>query len=95
MTSLNIYRPEDRSADINNIAVKGGGSGGNGGGGGIKNQQEALMDLGIKKGEATKSNTGPGARHHLLVVATFVIWIIRPTFISTVVYWKPSKRTTK
>ena len=42
-------------------------------GGGIKNQQEALMDLGIKKGEATKSNTGPGALHHLQVVATFVI----------------------
>ena len=42
-------------------------------GGGIKNQQEALMDWGIKKGEATKSNTGPGALHHLQVVATFVI----------------------
>ena len=39
----------------------------------IKNQQEALMGLGIKKGEATKSNTGPGALNHLQVVATFVI----------------------
>ena len=26
MTSLHIYSPEDRSADINNIAVKGGGA---------------------------------------------------------------------
>ena len=31
MTSLHIYRPEERSVDLNNIAVRGGG-GGNGGG---------------------------------------------------------------
>ena len=42
-------------------------------GGAIRYQQEALMDLGIKKGEAAKSNTGLGAHHLLLGVATFVI----------------------
>ena len=50
MTSLNIYRPEDRSADINNIAVKGGGSGGNGGGGGHKEPAGGANGFGDKEG---------------------------------------------
>ena len=59
MTSLNIYRPEDSSADINNITVRGGGAGEMGERGGIKNQEEAVMGWGIGKGEGARSNTGP------------------------------------
>ena len=101
MTTLNIYRPEDRSADINNITVKQMGGGGNGkgsmgGGGGLNDKPVGAGNgLGVRKGEEARHHTGWEGLIRHRVVATFAIWKTKHISTTTVVYWKLSKRMGK